>query len=476
MNPQFCNRKAEEHSFGDPQRGAFRRWGKVEDINERALAEGRLREYEKAVEGVEEMIAVVDRDYRYLLANRAFLNNGGLEKKEVVGLLVPEVIGKDVFERVVKEKLDESFLGKVVKYEFAHSYPKIGQRDLLVSYFPIEGAVGIERVVCVLHDITDRKRAEATIELERDRAQRYLDIADVILLALDLEGRITLINRKGCSTLGWEEHELLGHEWVDNCLPVRIREELRATFLRLIDGDLSYIENPILTKSGEERMIGWRNTLLRDGQGRVVGTLSSGEDITERKVAEEALRTSEREQRQIAAQLERERARLVEAQEVAKMGSWETDLQTLNVIWSEQTHRIFETDPSHFRPTRAKFREFIHSEDRAKVDTALKAFLDKRSPSSVEYRIVMPDGRVKILEERWQTFHDGQEKPVRVAGTCRDITERKRTEEELRLLSGQLLRSQDDERRKIARGLHDSTGQDLVALTMTLSQLNDSIP
>jgi PAS domain S-box-containing protein len=327
------------------------------------------------------------------------------------------------------------------------------------------------------------RRADAVIRQERDRAQQYLDIADVILLALDLEGRITLINRKGCSTLGWEEHELLGRDWVDFCLPARLRDALRTSFRKLIGGDLSYRENPVLTKSGEERMIGWRNTLLRDDRGEVIGTLSSGEDITERKLAEEdrmrveeALRSSEREHRNIAAQLERERARLVEAQEVAKIGSWETELQSLDVIWSEQTHRIFETDPLRFHPTRPKFREFIPPEDRAKVDEAFAASLDKRSTSTVEYRIVMPDGRVKVLEERWQAFHDEEGKPVRVAGTCRDITERVRAEEELQRLSGQLLRLQDEERRRMARDLHDSTGQDLVALATTLSQLHASIP
>jgi signal transduction histidine kinase len=88
----------------------------------------------------------------------------------------------------------------------------------------------------------------------------------------------------------------------------------------------------------------------------------------------------------------------------------------------------------------------------------------------------MPDGRVKIVEERWRAFHDEEGKAVRLAGTCRDITERVRAEEELRRLSGELLRSQDEERRKIARDLHDSTGQDLVALATMLGQLRESIP
>ena len=145
-------------------------------------------------------------------------------------------------------------------------------------------------MVCLLQDITERKRAHESIRQERDRAQSYLDIADVILLALDLEGRITLINRKGCATLGREESELLGRDWFETCLPPRTQRELKTFFGRLLGGELTSLENPVLTSSGEERTIAWRNSLLRDGGGRVIGTLSSGEDVTERKQFESALR------------------------------------------------------------------------------------------------------------------------------------------------------------------------------------------
>jgi PAS domain S-box-containing protein len=132
----------------------------VRDITERERVEERLREYEKVVEGVEEMIAVVDRNYHFLLANRAYAQLRGLESEQLLGRLVPEVINKDFFERVVKEKLDECFQGKIVKYELRQSFPEIGQRDLLVSYFPIQGTGGVDRAVCVFRDITDHKRSE----------------------------------------------------------------------------------------------------------------------------------------------------------------------------------------------------------------------------------------------------------------------------------------------------------------------------
>ena len=127
------------------------------DITERKLAEEKLREYEEAVEGSEEMMAVVDREYRYLIANRKFLSQRNMTKEQVVGRLVPEVLNRGVFETVVKEKLDECFRGKVVRYEMRYTYPALGERYLLISNFPIEGSGGVDRVACILQDITERK-------------------------------------------------------------------------------------------------------------------------------------------------------------------------------------------------------------------------------------------------------------------------------------------------------------------------------
>jgi PAS domain S-box-containing protein len=133
------------------------------DITERKMAENKLREYERAVENAEEMIAVVDREYRYLIANRQFLKLRNMTQEQVVGRFVREVLEKGVFDAVVKPKLDECFQGRVVRYEMKYNYAGLGQRDVLVSYFPIEGGNGIDRVACILQDITDGKRAEEAL-------------------------------------------------------------------------------------------------------------------------------------------------------------------------------------------------------------------------------------------------------------------------------------------------------------------------
>jgi PAS domain S-box-containing protein len=150
-------------AFFDSKGKMLRMIGMVSDISERKLAEAKLREYERAVEGSEEMIAVIDREYRYLIANRKFLNMRNMAKEQVVGHLVPEVLNKGVFEAVVKEKVDECFKGRVVRYEMKYTYPNLGKRDVSISCFPIEGVSGVDRVACIMQDVTERKRAEAAL-------------------------------------------------------------------------------------------------------------------------------------------------------------------------------------------------------------------------------------------------------------------------------------------------------------------------
>jgi len=341
------------------------------------------------------------------------------------------------------------------------------------------GTLGVQGVA-ILTSAGDRRLAMQAQELQT--SERFRQIADnlqVVLALANAEFTELLYVNHAYRVIWGRTLESVYAEpksWLEG-IHAEDRAHVEESLQRLVGGEsIDDLECRVVRPDGSTSWVACRGYPIRDAQGHVYRLVSSAQDITDRKRVEDELRSSERELRHIAAQLERERARLVEAQEVAKIGSWEADLQSLNVIWSEQAHRIFETDPSRFHPTRPRFREFIHPEDRANVDAAFVASLDKRSPCTVEYRIVMPDGRVKILEERWQAFHDEQGKPVRVAGTCRDITERVRAEEELQRLSGQLLRLQDEERRKIARDLHDSTGQDLVALATMLGQLRFSIP
>ena len=201
--------------------------------------------------------------------------------------------------------------------------------------------------------ITARKDAEQALRTEHDRAQRYLDTAQVILLKLDLDGRIAVVNRYACDLLGWTAEELIGRDWIDTCLPLRIRERLRNKLDDVVGGDLATNENPILTRSGQERLVEWRPSLLRDEDGNVVGTFSSGTDITDRNQAVEALRTAE------------ERMRF--ALENANVGIWDMDYTTGVLRWSETLEAQYGLAAGTFSGTFEAFIERVHPDDRQSV-------------------------------------------------------------------------------------------------------------
>ena len=160
---------------------------------------------------------------------------------------------------------------------------------------PRRGAAGAgETVEAEYLRVLSRKLLvnETELKRERDQAKMFLDIAGVMIVALDRDGRISLINRKGCSILGYGEDELLGKNWFDACLPPEIGAEMRGAFAALLTGNVSPpepYEKPVLTKNGEKRIMAFQNSPILDGASAITGILFSGSDITEQRRAEEAL-------------------------------------------------------------------------------------------------------------------------------------------------------------------------------------------
>jgi two-component system, cell cycle sensor histidine kinase and response regulator CckA len=277
-------------------------------------------------------------------------------------------------------------------------------------------AAALTRAEELEHEILERKQAESALRHERDRAQRYLDTAEVILLKLDLEGRIALVNRYACSVLGWTAEELRGRDWIETCLPARTRDAFRTRFHNLRDGNLSIVESPILTRSGEERLIEWRPRLLRDDEGCVIGTFSSGADITERNQAVEALRTGE------------ERVRF--ALEASGVGIWDMDYTSGVLQWSETLEAHYGLQPGTFGRTFEAFVERIHPDDRASVLDTLRGAMKRGSDFSMRHRTLWPNGTVRWLSGAGRILLGEDGEPMRGVGISQDITERLALEEQ----------------------------------------------
>lgn len=154
----------------------------------------------------------------------------------------------------------------------------------------------IIKVLGNIVDISERKLAEEAIKKERDRAQKYLDIAGVIFVAIDANGTVILINRRGSDILGLTQKEILGKNWFDNFIPKNLLDDVKKVFGLIINGEMEaveFYENNIIDVNGKERLIAWHNALIYDDYGNITGTLSSGEDITEQRMIESILKESE---------------------------------------------------------------------------------------------------------------------------------------------------------------------------------------
>jgi two-component system cell cycle sensor histidine kinase/response regulator CckA len=265
--------------------------GVLRDITARRHAEATRARLAAIVDSSDDAIFSMAMDETILSWNAGAERLYGYTAREMIGrnraLLVPA--GKSAELVSVMERAARGETGEAVETRRLRKDGSVVDISLVTS--PMTDSTGrITSVSAIARDITRRKKAEAALRDERDRAQRYLDTAEVMLLALDLDKQITLINRKGCDVLGWNADELLGRPWIDTCLPPRFRDEMRQKFDAVVHGDVSITmsyESRVLVRSGEERLIEWRNTLLRDETGQIAGTFSSGTDITERRALEE---------------------------------------------------------------------------------------------------------------------------------------------------------------------------------------------
>ena len=223
-------------------------------------------------------------DYRFLLINPAF--------EKIAGMIIKSTLGKtikEIYPDIEQKWID--FYGKVAQTrksdeieDYNHNTDKYYS---VKSFSPKKG-----KFVMLFSDITEKKEAEDNIIKSKETAERYLNIVAEIIVSLDSDGNITLLNDSGYKLLGYKPGSLIGENWFDTCLQKEIRKEVGIVFKSLMNKNIKNIvnyENTVITKNGKEKIIYWHNSILTDDNNNIVGLLSSGEDVTTRKKAEEEL-------------------------------------------------------------------------------------------------------------------------------------------------------------------------------------------
>lgn len=379
----------------------------------------RMQEFEKAVEGLEEMIVVLDRDYRYLIANEAFLNYRGAKRQDLIGRRADELLNPGVFENEIKARLDECFRGNVVQFEMRYRYPHLGERELLVKYFPIKGPGGIDRVASVLQDITDERESERSLRLFRTLIDQSNDAVEVV----DPETlRFLDVNETGCAQLGYTREELLSmtvpeiDPEADEADVARTLEQLRQSGFVVREGWHRRRDGSIFPVEISLRMVELERNYI----------VTFCRDISERKRAERTLRESEDRYRDLVEHTE--------------------DL----ICTHDLDGRLLSANPAPARALgyevdeflKIPMRELVAPEFREQFDRYLER-IQKNGADQGFLCVMTRRGERRIWEYRNTLRTEGVAQPV-VRGIAHDITEQKRAE-------GALRRREEDYRSFVAR-------------------------
>ncbi|HNW72245.1 MAG TPA: PAS domain S-box protein [Bacteroidales bacterium] len=254
--------------------------------------------YEMVMQRANDVILLLDEKGTITDCNERAMGVYGYSREELVGFNASKIIAPEAQppyrQRLTTEPPEEGFL-----YDSIH-VKKDGTR------FPVEVS---SRVIYfqgkkyyngIVRDFSERAKYQQMLIQERNRAQNYLNIAGSVIIVLDHEGNIELINKKGSELFGYPQDEIIGKSWFDHFIPADVRTTVREVFTQLMSGNIEgpeFFENSVLTATGEQLILHWHNALIRDENGKVIGTISSGEDVT-------VLRAKERELERLNQELE----------------------------------------------------------------------------------------------------------------------------------------------------------------------------
>ncbi len=240
------------------------------------------------------MEAYLDPDYEVLTA---YNGKEGLDitKKEdidlvLIDVMMPDIEGYEVC-NILKNDPRTQLIPIIIVSALSNRKDRIKGFEAGADEFLTKPVDQLE-LKTRIRSLLKIKELNEKNESERNLARNYLDIAGVMLTVFDTNRKIQLLNKKGCEIIGCDDGSLIGEDFCETLVPERYREEGRRQFHQFIEGntrDMESFEAPILRLDGKEKDIQWHNSPLRNREGEIIGALCSGEDITERKRAEEAL-------------------------------------------------------------------------------------------------------------------------------------------------------------------------------------------
>jgi PAS domain S-box-containing protein len=335
---------------------------------------------------------------------------------------------------------------------------------LLDVFFGVFSTLGLTLAAVIAErEQSEREREKLVREQAATEARLHLaaivESSDDAIISKNLDGVIVSWNAAAERIFGFSETEAVGQPITMIIPPELLDEEKKIPQTVKAGEHIEHLETIRVSKIGKKIDISLSISPLKDASGRVVGASTIARDITERKRAEEALRTSE------------ERLRM--GQWAARLGTYEWNIRTGVSIWTPELEALYGLPPGGFGGTRDAFENLVHPDDRAKVIDLIDEAIKTGQPTEGEWRVVWPDGSLHWIAARGQVFMNESGEPSRMFGVHLDVTERKRADEALSDMTRKLVEAQEQERARIARELHDDINQRLAMLAIELEQLQD---
>ncbi len=265
-----------------------------QEIAERKKTEEKLRQYERIVSSSSNHVSLVDRNYICRIVNKAYTAASGKNADEIVGHSVAELHSPDIFENIIRPRMDRCFAGETVSYNEWFTFPALGQRFMSVVYSPYIGQENtISGVAVSARDITQLKKAEQALCSSEEKYRELVQNAMSIILRLDSSGNITFFNEYAQEFFGYTEKEIIGKKAVGTIVPVtetsgRNLETMIRDILHC-PGKYACNENENIRRDGTRVWIAWTNKAVSGSNGRDNEILCVGADITDRKNAETEL-------------------------------------------------------------------------------------------------------------------------------------------------------------------------------------------
>ena len=398
----------------------------VKDITEQKKAEIALQKseqnYREIFNSTTEAIFVYDSETGAILdANESGLLLYGYTHDEVLRLTLEDFsLGVSPYSmEEAKQWLHKVFTDGAQTFEWK-SRKKNGEIFWVEVSLKIVSINGQQKILSVVRDISASKKAEEALQESYKMLSLFINNSPIYAYLKEVtknESRVLFASENFIDMVGIPGSQIAGKKMEELFPPEFARKIAKDDWDVVQKGDVIKLEenlnDRIYTTIKFPVSIGGRNLLA----GYTI-------DITENKNIElELIRAKEK--------AENNEIRLIEAQAVTKVGSWETDLSNLNVFWSEETFKIFELDSDTFSPHHNTFLEYVHPDDRERVDEAFKDSFNTDRFNKVEHKIITARGNLKFIEERWRVVKDNEGNPVKAYGTCQDITDRKNIEIEL---------------------------------------------